>query len=58
VSLSRLRCWWLHRRQWTIVSQGILPFGLDTERFCPICNRMRGHHARIRQRQRLLGASA
>jgi hypothetical protein len=56
VSLSRLRCWWLHRRMWTIVNPGILPFGLDSERFCPVCNKMRGHPARQRPNQLMAGA--
>jgi hypothetical protein len=45
LSFSKLRCWWLHRRLWTIVTPGILPFHLDSERFCPVCNKMRGHPA-------------
>ena len=48
MSASKLRCWWLHRRMWTIVTPGVLPFGLDSERFCPVCNKMRGHPARMR----------
>ena len=56
LSLSRLRCWWLHRRLWTIVNPGLLPFALDAERFCPVCNKMRGHAAR--PRLRLQGAGA
>ncbi len=48
MSFSKLRCWWMHRRQWTIVTPGVLPFGLDSERFCPVCNKMRGHPARTR----------
>ena len=45
MSFSKLRCWWLHRRLWTIVTPGVLPFHLDSERFCPVCNKMRGHPA-------------
>ena len=48
MSFSKLRCWWLHRRFWTIVTPGVLPFDLDSERFCPVCNKMRGHPARVR----------
>jgi hypothetical protein len=48
LSFSKLRCWWLHRRLWTIVTPGVLPFHLDSERFCPVCNKMRGHPSRGR----------
>jgi hypothetical protein len=48
LSFRKLRCWWLHRRLWTIVTPGVLPFALDSERFCPVCNKMRGHAARAR----------
>jgi hypothetical protein len=41
---------------WTIVAPGVLPFGLDSERFCPVCNKMRGHPARMRPRQVMAGA--
>src|SRR6266700_4184652 len=30
-------CWWRHRRGWTIVNPGILPFALDAGCFCPVC---------------------
>jgi len=29
------------------VTPGVLPFHLDSERFCPVCNKMRGHAARV-----------
>jgi hypothetical protein len=47
-AVSRLRCWWLHRRRWTIVNPGILPFGLDADCFCPVCHRGRGHPEQMR----------
>jgi hypothetical protein len=47
-AVSRLRCWWLHRRRWTIVNPGILPLGLDADCFCPVCHRGRGHPERMR----------
>jgi hypothetical protein len=50
LSFAKLRCWWLHRRLWTIVTPGVLPFHLDSERFCPVCNKMRGHPARLKPR--------
>jgi hypothetical protein len=55
-TLSRLLCWWLHRRHWTIVNRGILPFALDADCFCPICDRGRGHPAKPYLRPHAAGA--
>ncbi len=37
--VSRFRCWWLHRRLWTILEPGLLPFGLDADWCCPLCHK-------------------
>jgi hypothetical protein len=39
-------CWWSHRRVWVTLVPGILPWKLDGDYFCPLCDKG-GTRARV-----------
>lgn len=37
--MKAMRCWFLHRRYWTVIRPGLLPLDIDALAFCPICDK-------------------